>query len=134
VEGVRSIFGVAGLYLIALLLAGSSPLGAGDAAHGGAVLHSTLPHVHGLAGQTTPATRTSANPNIAPGTSLDASAGGATELPTVGLTPPLPRQSAAYLEDLFRRNVGRREYPWRDRFLDPPPDPPPTTSPAGPNS
>jgi hypothetical protein len=126
--GVRSIFALAGIYLMALLLAGSSPLGAGDATHGGAVLHSALPHVHCRAFQDATAARAS-NDRIRLGTTLDTSAGGATEPPTVGLTPPLPRPSAASVEAVFHSGLESREYPWRDRLLDPPPDPPPTTRP-----
>jgi hypothetical protein len=131
--GVRSIFALAGIYLMALLLAGSSPLGAGDATHGGAMLHSTLPHVHGRADQAAAAARAS-NYNVGLATTLDTSAGGATEPPTVGLTPPMPRPSAAPLEGVFRSGLVRLEDPWRDRFLDPPPHPPPTTLPTSPNS
>jgi len=122
---VRSVLPLFGVYVLAVLLASTFPVGAGDAMHGGALLHPAFPHVH---------ERPDAQPQVAPAgdytvaltPAWDASAGGATEVPSTALTPPLPR--AAVAVGFYRdgrllswdnpRPLGR---------LEPPPDPPPTS-------
>jgi hypothetical protein len=122
---VRSVLSLFGIYVLAVLLASTFPVGAGDARHGGSLLHPAFPHVHG---------QPAAQPQVAPSghytvaltPAFDASAGGATEVPSTALTPPLPR--AALGVGFFRaaglltwdnpRPLGR---------LEPPPDPPPTS-------
>jgi hypothetical protein len=124
---VRSVLAVFGVYILALLLASTFPVGAGDAMHGGSLLHPAFPHVHGRAGNTAsqaPAPAGHYQVGLMP--AFDASAGGATEVPSTALTPPLPRVaiSVGFGRDDRLLTWDR---PWPVGLLEPPPDPPPTS-------
>src|SRR5437879_8771340 len=95
--GVRSVLAVFGIYVLAVLLASTFPVGAGDAVHGGALLHPAFPHTHAPAGEPAPnpAPQRASKPTLTP--ALDASAGGLTEVPSTALTPPIPRPAIAVL-------------------------------------
>jgi len=123
---LRSVLAILGIYLLALLLAGTFPVGAGDAVHGGALLHPAFPHSHPAAAPADPTAPSHAS-KVGLGPALDTSAGGATEVPSVGLTPPMPRPSLGVLPFADERVVPR-ERPWPIGRLEPPPDPPPPTS------
>jgi hypothetical protein len=125
---VRSVVAVLGIYVLALLLAGTFPVAAGDAVHGGALLHPAFPHSHGPS-EASPATP-SRELRVGLGPALDASAGGATEIPAMGLTPPVPRSAVGVLVFGDERLVPR-ERPRPIGRLEPPPDPPPPTSSVG---
>src|SRR5262245_57485512 len=98
--GVRSVLAVFGIYVLALLLAGTFPVGAGDPVHGGALVHPAFPHTHrpagGVAAGPTPvaahAAARASKFNLAP--AFDSSAGAATEVPSTAITPPVPRPAA----------------------------------------
>jgi hypothetical protein len=125
---VRSILSVFGIYVLVLLLAGTFPVGAGDALHGGALLHPAIPHVHtGSAGSSVQ--NQIQMPNVQFKVSLtpaiETTAGGATEVPTTAITPPLPRVATVPLLGQEERLVGL-ELPRPQARFEPPPDPPPT--------
>jgi hypothetical protein len=117
--GVRSVLAFFGIYVLAVLLASTFPVGAGDAAHGGALLHPVFPHVH-LGHAEADRGKVGLTPAI------DASAGGATEALSSGLTPPLPRAMLGILVGPEQRLI-IWDLPRPIRLLEPPPDPPPTS-------
>ena len=74
--------------LLVLMLALSSPVGADDGVHGGALLHTAWPHTHGGGvARLSPmlhAPAPSGDPSVTAGNAA------ASELPGAGLTPPVP--------------------------------------------
>jgi hypothetical protein len=118
---VRSILAVFGVYVLGLLLAGTFPLGAGDAVHGGSLLHPAFPHSHG---QLDAAATSQRSPKPTLETTWDSSAGGAAESPSTGLAPPLPKAPIAMVI-LGDARLVARELPWPAGRREPPPDPPP---------
>jgi hypothetical protein len=125
---VRSNLSIFCIYVLVLLLAGTFPIGAGDAKHGGALLHPAIPHVHGPGedGATSQPQAPSAELKVSLTPTIETTAGGATEIPVTALTPPLPRVAA-------NRPFGREQrlvvpdLPRPRARSDPPPDPPPTS-------
>jgi hypothetical protein len=120
--GVRSVLAFFGIYVLAVLLASTFPMGAGDAAHGGALLHPVFPHVH--LGQ--------AAADVDPGRlkvsltpAIDASTGAA-DAPGTALTPPVPRAAIGILVGPEQRLL-TWDMPRPIGLLKPPPDPPPTS-------
>jgi hypothetical protein len=125
---VRSVVAIFGVYVLALLLAGSFPVGAGDARHGGALLHPAYPHIHEpSAAQQSGRAPSLESVKIGLLPAIDASAGGATEIPSTALTPPLPRAMAG-LFPLSAQHQILIERRAPESRLEPPPDPPPSTS------
>ena len=127
---MRSVLSLFGIYVLAVLLAGTFPIGAGDAMHGGSLLHPAFPHVHERSGaqpQPPPAAAAaSGHYTVGFTPAWDASAGGATEVPSTALTAPLPRAAVSVG---FGRD-GRLltwDHPQPSGVLEPPPDPPPTS-------
>ncbi len=121
--GVRSVLAFFGIYVLAVLLASTFPVGAGDAAHGGALMHPVFPHVH-LGHAAVDLGPPHLKVGLTP--AFDASAGGATEAPGTALTPPLPRPMLGILvgpeQRLIIWDISRPI-----GLLEPPPDPPPTS-------
>ena len=126
---VRSVLALFGIYVLAVLLAGTFPIGAGDAMHGGSLLHPAFPHVHERSGaQSRPAAQAASSAHYTVGftPAWDASAGGATEVPSTALTPPLPRAAVSVGFDRDAR-LPTWDHPQPPGVLEPPPDPPPTS-------
>jgi hypothetical protein len=124
---VRSVLAFFGIYVLAVLLASTFPVGAGDAVHGGALLHPAFPHVHNDTRETaTPPTPQRDRPNVSLTPAIDASAGGATEVPGTALTPPLPHTAFNVLIGPEQPLISW-DLPWPIGLLKPPPDPPPTS-------
>jgi hypothetical protein len=121
--GMRAVLGFFGIYVLAVLLASTFPIGAGDAAHGGALLHPVFPHVH-LGHAEADLGPRHLKVGLTP--AFDASAGGATEVPAAALTPPLPRGVPGILVGPEQRLL-TWDLPWPIGLLKPPPDPPPTS-------
>jgi hypothetical protein len=121
--GVRSVLAFFGIYVLAVLLASTFPVGAGDAAHGGALLHPVFPHGHLGQAEADPG-RGRLKVGLTP--AFDASAGGATEVPGTALTPPLPRAMPGMVLGPEQRLV-TWDLPRPVGLLKPPPDPPPTS-------
>ncbi|GAC1323179.1 MAG: hypothetical protein NVSMB2_20730 [Chloroflexota bacterium] len=115
------LLGVAIPFLV-LMLALSVPAGADDGVHGGALLHTVLPHTHGGAAPGVEPTRRRAA--ASPGPSLTAASAPTSELPGPGLTPPLPQISLH-----LASNGPGWQRPTSDRVpssrREPPPDRPP---------
>jgi len=128
---VRSVLSVFGIYVMVLLLAGTFPVGAGDALHGGALLHPAIPHVHRYTANTEPSPQPHAHGptgklEVGMKPAIEATSGGATEVPVTAVTPPLPRVAQVPLLGEERRLIGW-DLPWPLARLEPPPDPPPTS-------
>ena len=132
---MRSILAVFGIYVLALLLASTFPVGAGDPVHGGALVHPAFPHTHTAPGSALAApTRASVSAHAAARQpnfnfftpAFDASAGTASEGPGTAITPPVPRPTQGVIP-LFAVRLIAHERPWPAGRLDPPPDPPPPT-------
>lgn len=105
------------------MLALSLPVGAEDGVHGGALLHTALPHTH--AG-TAPAPTTARRPaGFSPDPSFTAGSAPTTELPGAGLTPPLPHLALTLGSPRPGWQRSGSEPPPGSR-REPPPDPPPT--------
>ena len=121
--GVRSVLAFFGIYVLAVLLASTFPVGAGDAAHGGALLHPVTPHVHPGHAAADLAPR-QLKVGLTP--AIDASAGGATEALTLAPTPPLPRAMSGILVGPQQRFL-IWDMPRPIGLSEPPPDPPPTS-------
>jgi hypothetical protein len=122
---------VFGIYVMVLLLAGTFPVGAGDALHGGALLHPAIPHVHTYSANAEPSPQPQAHGptgklEVGMKPAIEASPGGATEAPVTAITPPLPRVTQVPLLGQEQRLLGR-ELPRPLARLEPPPDPPPTS-------
>ncbi len=120
---MRSVLAFFGIYVLAVLLASTFPVGAGDAAHGGALLHPVFPHVHlghAEADHAPPQLKVGLTPAI------DANAGGATEALSTALTPPLPRALSGILVGPQQRLL-IWDVPRPIGLVEPPPDPPPTS-------
>jgi hypothetical protein len=122
--GVRSVLAFFGIYVLAVLLASTFPIGAGDAAHGGVLLHPIFPHVHNAAreGASLPPSHVS----VGGAPAFDSSAGGANEVPVTALTPPLPRATLGLPVGPVQRLL-TWDLPPPIGLLKPPPVPPPTS-------
>ncbi|HEV7664279.1 MAG TPA: hypothetical protein VGQ62_12135 [Chloroflexota bacterium] len=114
-------FAILGIYVLALLLASSVPVGSSDPVHGGALLHAALPHVH--LGSERVAVRSA---QLSLGSTIEAGASTTTELPGSGLTPPLPRATADLVAGPVQR-LAADVMTWPGALNEPPPDPPPTS-------
>lgn len=115
------LLGVAIPFLV-LMLALSVPAGADDGVHGGALLHTALPHTHGSAAPgLAPSRRPAA---FSPDPSFTAGSAPTSELPGAGLTPPLPQISLDLASDGpgWQRSTSDRLPSSR---CEPPPDRPP---------
>ena len=129
---MRSVLAVFGIYVLAVLLASTFPVGAGDPVHGGALVHPAFPHTHAPAGTApVPPTLVGAHaaarePRFSFTPAFDASAGATTEVPGMAITPPVPRPTQGVIPLLTARLL-LRELPRPNGRLDPPPDPPPPT-------
>jgi hypothetical protein len=117
-----ALLGVA-ISVLVLMLALSLPVGSDDGVHGGALLHTSLPHTHaGAAVAPTTARRSAA---FSPDPSFTAGSAPTTQLPSAGLTPPLPHVVLT---------LGSGDPGWRrllselapGSWREPPPDPPPS--------
>lgn len=117
-----ALLGVA-ISVLVLTLALSLPVGSDDGVHGGALLHTALPHTHaGAAVAPTSARRVA---GFSPDPSFTAGSAPTTELPSAGLTPPLPQVALTF---------GSRDPGWQrllselapSSWREPPPDPPPS--------
>src|SRR5689334_9871006 len=91
---MRAFLGILLVYLQALLLAGTSPVGAGQVAHQNQLLDSLIPHIHFVSGQ---AIQPGAIPSVAATSdrperpAVGAGTGAAAATAGLVLTPPLPR-------------------------------------------
>jgi hypothetical protein len=125
---MRSVAGVALIYLLAVLLVSTSPMGAGQGVHRDQLVDLLVPHTHYVTsatdvhrGQRQVASEPSSTPSVGAGAGASASSIGAV------LTPPVPDWASVALGAHSSRLglVSRVRAPvgWRD----PPPDPPPTS-------
>jgi hypothetical protein len=126
---VRSVLAFFTIYVLALLLASTFPVGTGDAAHGGALLHPVFPHFHSDTGEAAVAAANTerSHLNLGHAPAIDLSAGAASEVLGTALTPPLPRSGWLGLAGEPERRLLISAPPQPISLLEPPPDPPPTS-------
>lgn len=125
---MRSVASVAVLYVLAILLAGTSPIGAGQGRHRDQLVDLLLPHTHFQDVPTGPGRAPRAVTADAPsGPALGAGAGADAAL-GLALTPPLPAFGELLLADGTSSLAAADPRPPRSH-LEPPPDPPPTAAP-----
>jgi hypothetical protein len=114
-------------YILALLLAGTSPVGAGQGAHEGQLLDALVPHLHFVDGQrVVREARLPASNDSHPGPALGAAAGASATAAGVGLMPPVPGSVIS-----LRTTSEEWRFAAADSLLprgrtEAPPDPPPT--------
>jgi hypothetical protein len=117
-------------YLLALLLVGTSPVGAGSGVHQGQLLDALVPHVHFVDGQ--PAQKSAPVATSDPtlyrsGPTFGAGAGAAAaNLTGAAIAPGLPLRAAALRADSERWVVILSDERLPLGRTDAPPDPPPT--------
>jgi hypothetical protein len=95
---VRSVVGLLSTYLLALMLAGSFPVGTNNAAHHGDLLHWVLPHVHFIEASSTDLEQPVFNNHRSGGAAF--AVGGEAGAALAGgilLMPPVPVQAVAFL-------------------------------------
>jgi hypothetical protein len=124
---MRSVLALLSTYLLALMLAGSFPVGTDNAAHKGDLLHWVLPHVHLDAVSHSNLAQPVFNDHHsggALGAGADVAAAG---VGGVALMPPLPPRPAAFLAsfDVWRLDLStdRRPRDWSGPRPERPPIP-----------
>ena len=111
-------------YVLALLLLGTSPVGAGTGVHQNQLLDALVPHVHFVDGK--PVEKTGAPTVARSGPALGAGAGAAASASGLAIVSPLPA-GATELHNPSERWSAVAEDDARPRGLsEAPPDPPPT--------
>jgi hypothetical protein len=112
-------------YILALLLAGTSPTGTGQGVHQGMLLDSMLPHLHFVDGKVVEPGASPQGTNVSTaGPSLGAAAGAAATMGSGLNPPPSTIQMVLPAAGELRRFVAAGSMP-RGR-TEAPPDPPPT--------
>jgi hypothetical protein len=126
---MRSVGLIFLVYLLAVLLSATSPIGAGHGVHEGQLLDPLVPHVHFVNGQrVVPGAPPPPTYSISKdGPAVGAEAGGISSSAGLGLTPPCPDKPFAFspMLDAWRFGPGDETLP-RGRTVAPP-DPPPTS-------
>jgi hypothetical protein len=116
-------------YVLAVLLAGTSPVGTGQGVHANQLLDAVVPHVHLVNGQIVQPGRAPQPPAVdiqpASGPALGAGSGAAAASTALVLTPPVPASALRLVggSDRYLYLVGRGELPRAQVIA--PPDPPP---------
>lgn len=126
---MRALLGVLLGYLLATLMAATSPIGTGESAHQNQLLDPLIPHVHFVNGQRIAPGATqsaSANTNQTAGPALGAGAGAAAASAGVSLTPPMPGVGFALPPMGEPRQLVAGDITAPTGRTEAPPDPPPS--------
>jgi hypothetical protein len=123
---MRSVAGVALVYLLGVLLVSTSPIGTGQGVHRDQLVDLLVPHTHYLASGSDVHGRPLAVAGEPQGGQTVGAGAGAAAADGLALTPPLPEWARlAHQPAVGMRSPSLDEPPPVGRS-DPPPDPPPT--------
>jgi hypothetical protein len=125
---MRSVIALLSTYVLALMLAGSFPVGTDNAAHKGDLLHWVLPHVHLDAVGHGSLAQPVFNDHHSGGGALGAGADGAAAGGGVALMPPVPTRASSILISSndawpFELSSERRPRDWSGPRPERPPTP-----------
>lgn len=125
---MRSITQALLAYVLALLLVGTSPVGAGTGAHQNQLLDALVPHMHFIDGKPVEKDNLSMSyPTMSPsGPVLGAGAGAAAASSGVAIVQPLPIRAIPFPADSERWSLAPRDDALPRGLSEAPPDPPPT--------